>query len=198
MDLSDRSYVRIEGFRLRGFRTNVPGQVPVGVLIQGSSVGVEIVDNVIEDMGAISPVDDDLLGRDAHGVAVYGNSADATMDTFIRGNELRALSLGSSEAMVLNGNVSNFVVLENHVHDCDNIGIDIIGFEGTAPPGAIDQARDGVVVGNRVHDCSSAGNPPTELRLVLEVYMLMVVAIFCCPGIMSSVVILALRWHPST
>ena len=45
-----------------------------------------------------------------------------------RGNELRDLVLGNSEAMVLNGNVNGFEVRENFVHDCNNLGIDFIGF----------------------------------------------------------------------
>ena len=61
--------------------------------------------------------------------------------------------------MVINGNVDGFRVLENHVHHCDNIGIDAIGFEGTAPNGSTDQARNGVIAGNHVHHISSTGNP---------------------------------------
>ena len=46
----------------------------------------------------------------------------------------------------MNGNVTNFrLITRNVVHDNDNIGIDIIGAEHTAPDPAVDQARDGVV-----------------------------------------------------
>ena len=62
-------------------------------------------------------------------------------------NELANLTLGSSEALVVNGNVKDFRIEGNKVHDTNNIGIDVIGFEGTAPdpdrrPGARrDRAR---------------------------------------------------------
>jgi len=61
--------------------------------------------------------------------------------------------------MVLNGNVENFVVSHNEVHDNDNIGIDFIGFEGECPTPALDQARDGVCTDNVVCNITSYGNP---------------------------------------
>jgi hypothetical protein len=60
--------------------------------------------------------------------------------------------------MVLNGNVTNFAVSNNVVHDNDNIGIDFIGFEGNGPADQ-DQARSGLCAGNRVYNISSATNP---------------------------------------
>ena len=44
--------------------------------------------------------------------------------------------------MTLNGNVTNFQVTNNLVHDNNNIGIDIIGCVRTGPTG-YDQARLG-------------------------------------------------------
>ncbi len=159
VDLSNRSYIRVEGLKLKNFTTAVAGRVPVGILIQGNSVGCEIVGNELSYISSTAPVNGQLLGRDAHGIAVYGNASTSISNLLIRGNELRNLTLGSSEAMVINGNVDGFRVLDNHVHDCDNIGIDAIGFEGIAPSGAVDQARNGVIAGNHVHAISSAGNP---------------------------------------
>ena len=59
----------------------------------------------------------------------------------------------------MNGNVTNFHITHNVVHDNNNIGIDVIGFERTAPDPAVDQARDGVVSGNLVYNITSRGNP---------------------------------------
>ena len=74
-------------------------------------------------------------------------------------NELANLTLGSSEALVVNGNVEDFLIEGNRVHDTNNIGIDVIGFEGTAPDLTVDQARDGIVRGNTVWNIDSYGNP---------------------------------------
>ena len=72
---------------------------------------------------------------------------------------LHHLKTGSSESLVVNGNVTNFRITHNVVHDNNNIGIDVIGFERTAPDPAVDQARDGVVSGNLVYNITSRGNP---------------------------------------
>ncbi|HEY2107719.1 MAG TPA: hypothetical protein VGH29_18110, partial [Candidatus Binataceae bacterium] len=44
-------------------------------------------------------------------------------------------------------------------HDNNNIGIDAVGFEGTAPQPALDQARDGYIAGNMIYDISDNANP---------------------------------------
>jgi hypothetical protein len=50
-------------------------------------------------------------------------------------------------------------VTNNSIHDNDNIGIDIAGFEQVAPPGSVDRARKGLVEGNTVYNITSADNP---------------------------------------
>ena len=77
----------------------------------------------------------------------------------IDGNEVHHLKTGSSESLVVNGNVTHFRITHNIVHDNNNIGIDVIGFERTAPNPAVDQARDGVVSENLVYNITSRGNP---------------------------------------
>ena len=59
----------------------------------------------------------------------------------------------------MNGNVTDFLIQGNRVHDTNNIGIDVIGFEGTAPDPTVDQARDGIVRANEVWNVDSYGNP---------------------------------------
>ena len=99
-------------------------------------------------------------GGDAHGIAVFGTEGTPITGVEVSGNELRDLSLGSSEALVLNGNVSEFLVEGNVVTNCNNIGIDLIGHEGIGPEGGeLDRARDGIVRGNRVTNISSQSNP---------------------------------------
>lgn len=70
-----------------------------------------------------------------------------------------ALKLGSSEALVVNGNVEHFAITNNIVRDSNNIGIDAIGFEGVAPDEAYDQARDGVIADNLAYNIDSFANP---------------------------------------
>ena len=87
-------------------------------------------------------------GGNGFGIAVYGTDAKTPIsELVIDGNEVHHLQTGSSESLVVNGNVTNFRITHNVVHDNNNIGIDVIGFERTAPDPAVDQARDGVVSG---------------------------------------------------
>ena len=94
----------------------------------------------------------------AHGIAFYGTTAIPMTNILVDGNEIRNCLLGQSESLVLNGNVTDFIVSNNIVHDNDNIGIDFIGFEGTGPAGS-DQARNGVCTDNTVYNISSFTNP---------------------------------------
>ncbi len=156
----DHHYIIIEGFEIRNYRTSTPNIIPVGIHIRGDAHHIKLKNNNIHHIETNAPVDSELMGADAHGIAVYGSSApDSIYNILIEGNELHDLILGSSEGLVLNGNVSLFTVSNNLVYDCDNIGIDFIGFEDTAPDPAYDQTRSGVVSGNTVNNISSYGNP---------------------------------------
>jgi hypothetical protein len=153
--------VRIEGFEIRNFHTAEHRLAPLGIDISGSGSHIELLKNNVHHIEQTFP------GRDApgsggngFGIAAYGTDAKAPItDLVIDGNEVHHLKTGSSESLVVNGNVTNFRITHNVVHDNNNIGIDVIGFERTAPDPAVDQARDGVVSGNLVYNITSRGNP---------------------------------------
>lgn len=155
VEIRDRSFLRVEGLVLRGYRATQSYHVPCGILVEGSGDGIELVGNRVEEVENVAAPP----GRDAHGIAIYGTSAVPLANLLIRDNELRDLTLGSSEAMVLNGNVTGFRVVGNTVSHCDNIGIDAIGFENTGAPPESNRARNGWISGNTVRHCSSGGNP---------------------------------------
>jgi len=127
----------------------------------GSGSHIELLKNNVHH------IEQTFDGRDApghgdngFGIAVYGTDAKMPItDLIIDGNEVHHLKTGSSESLVVNGNVTNFRITHNVVHDNNNIGIDVIGFERTAPDPAVDQARDGGVSGNLVYNIHSRGNP---------------------------------------
>ena len=77
------------------------------------------------------------------------------------------LKTGSSESLVVNGNVTKFRITRNVVHDNNNIGIDVIGFERTAHDPAVDQARDGLVSENVVYNITSRRQPGLRQRPVI-------------------------------
>jgi hypothetical protein len=161
LTIQNKSYVRIEGFEIRNFRTAEHRLTPLGISVMGAGSHIELLKNNVHHIEQI------FNGRDApgrggngFGIAVYGTDAKVPIsELVIDGNEVHHLKTGSSESLVVNGNVTNFRITHNVVHDNNNIGIDIIGFERTAPDPAFDQARDGVVSGNLVYNITSRGNP---------------------------------------
>jgi hypothetical protein len=161
LTIHNQSYVRIEGFEIRNFHTAEHRLAPLGVDVMGSGSHIELLKNNVHH------IEQTFEGRDApgsggngFGIAVYGTDAKTPIsELVIDGNEVHHLQTGSSESLVVNGNVTNFRITHNVVHDNNNIGIDVIGFERTAPNPAVDQARDGVVSGNLVYNITSRGNP---------------------------------------
>jgi Right handed beta helix region len=161
LTIHNQSYVRIEGFEIRNYRTAEHRLTPLGISVTGSGTHIELLHNNVHH------IEQNFQGRDApgrggngFGIAVYGTDANTPIsELVIDGNEVHHLKTGSSESLVVNGNVTNFRITHNVVHDNNNIGIDVIGFERTAPNPAVDQARDGVVSENLVYNITSRGNP---------------------------------------
>jgi hypothetical protein len=145
--ISDKSYIKVIGMEVQNFTGS---GTPIGISVEGSSSNLEIRNNRVHTI--------ENANGNAHGIALYGTSSTPMTAIFIDANEICNCKLGQSESMVLNGNVTNFTVSNNYVHDNDNIGIDFIGFEGTGPADQ-DQVRNGICFGNHVDNISSATNP---------------------------------------
>ena len=161
LTIHNQSYVRIEGFEIRNFHTAEHHLAPLGIDVSGSGSHIELLKNNVHHIEQTFPGRDKPgSGGNGFGIAVYGTDAKTPItDLTIDGNEVHHLKTGSSESLVVNGNVTNFRITHNVVHDNNNIGIDVIGFERTAPDPAVDQARDGVVSSNLVYNITSKGNP---------------------------------------
>jgi len=136
--MQNRSWVRLVGFEIRNDLDVNDGS---GVRIEGAGSHVEIRDNEIHE----------IRGQHAMGITVYGTSTVAPIsDLVIDGNEIHDCDPYQSEALVLNGNVTEFVVTNNVVRDVNNIGIDFIGGEQDINPDPSLVARNGVCGGNVV------------------------------------------------
>jgi hypothetical protein len=159
--IHNQSYIRIERFEIRNFHTAEHQLSPLGISVMGSGSHIELLKNNVHHIEqTFEGRDGPGHGANGFGIAVYGTDAKIPItDLIIDGNEVHHLKTGSSESLVVNGNVTNFRITHNVVHDNNNIGIDVIGFERTAPDPAVDQARDGVVSGNLVYNIHSRGNP---------------------------------------
>ncbi len=156
--LANCSYVTIQDLELRNYKTSANGAVPIGIYVHGSARGVKLLNNRIHGVWHSNPVHYNY-DSNAHGILVAGTSSTPISDITIEGNELYDLRLGSSEALVLNGNVDGFTVRKNLIHDANNIGIDFIGFEQTIDNAALDYARNGICAENTVYNIDSRFNP---------------------------------------
>ncbi len=154
--IEDKANVELHGLSIRNMLTDKCGTMHSGIMVRGAGKDIVLKDNHIYDIRNECPE----KGGDAHGIAVYGTrSTTPIKNILIEGNELHDLKLGSSEALVVNGNVEEFKITGNRVHHADNIGIDVIGHEGKSPNPKLDQARNGIVSNNLVYSIASKGNP---------------------------------------
>jgi len=136
--IENRSWVRVQGFEMRNNTGVSDGS---GVRVLGAGSHIEILDNEIHE----------IRGSDAMGITVYGTSpTTAISDLVVDGNDIHDCDPYRSEALTLNGNVSDFEVTDNVVRDVNNIGIDFIGGETDINPDPTKVARNGLVRGNVV------------------------------------------------
>lgn len=143
---TDKSFISITGFTIQNMKS---GDTPTGIRVEGSSQHVKIQNNIVQNIENT---------KNAHAITVYGTGAQASSDIFVDGNEIRNCKLGASEALAINGNVKNFIISKNKVHDVDNIGIDMIGHEDKSKSGS-DQASIGLCIENKVYNITSKKNP---------------------------------------
>ncbi len=152
--LFNANYVRVIGFEIRNYTSSKASMVPAGIFAYGSGNHIEIRNNHIHNISTTVPTS----AGDAFGMAIYGSATTPIRNLIVDGNELDHLVLGFSESLSVNGNVQNWQVTNNKVHDNNNIGIVAIGFEQTAPTVALDQARDGWIADNMVYNITSTTN----------------------------------------
>ncbi|HHG86159.1 MAG TPA: T9SS type A sorting domain-containing protein, partial [Bacteroidetes bacterium] len=151
IEMIDVSWIRIEGLRIHNSIMNDAK----GILIEGKCNNISILNNEIYDIHFSNnpnfPVSDTT---NAQPLIVYGTDPNSPVENLlIQGNTIHNSRTGYSEALAVNGNVANFQITGNIVHDISNIGIDIIGHEGTCPDSTRDQARQGLVNSNTVYRC---------------------------------------------
>ncbi len=105
--------------------------------------------------------------RGTHGICVYARNDHAPVKNItMRGCHVYDCECFDSESTVFNGNIDGFLIEGNLIHDNNNIGIDMIGFEGNAKhndpkyenPYDTDFARNGECRNNTVYNISAQGN----------------------------------------
>ena len=154
--------VVIEGLDIAGHSAG--NREIYGIIIEGENIkNIAILNNQIHDFDS---------NRNAHGIAVYGTASTnrrAIANVIIEGNTVHDMRTGSSESIVVNGNVKKWEIKSNDIYDINNIAIDAIGGEGTSPaqenssgrtlPGKLDAARYGFIEDNFVENMHTVDNP---------------------------------------
>lgn len=147
------SHVIFDGFELTEFRVADRSKYISAIkVVEGSS-------NLILQNNRIHNIANTDANGNANGIVVYGNSGTPIRNVTISNNYLYDLTLGSSEALTIVGNVDGFHVNRNVIERVNNIGIDVAGFYGTCSGNCVDQARNGVVAGNKVSYVDTIHNP---------------------------------------
>lgn len=151
--IHDGKFIELSGFEIRNLRASRADATPNGVLVTGASGNIRL--NNLD----IHHIENNInRNSNAHGIAIYGNNSTALHNIIVSNNKLHDLKLGASEALVVNGNVENFQITANNLYRLNNIGIDVVGFEGVLK-GKLDQPRRGLISENFVTDIDSRGNP---------------------------------------
>ncbi len=154
IEIVNQNNITIRGLEIRN---NIQNDAQ-GILIEGTSQNITIVSNLIHDIHfSANPNDPATTNTNSQPLIVYGTDGLTEIGgLIIDSNEIRNCRTGYSEALALNGNVYGFNVRFNKVHDISNIGIDLIGHEGTCPNASFDVARFGNIQWNEVWNCVSA------------------------------------------
>ena len=159
----DTQNVIIESLMLKG-RTVGEDEL-FAIVVEGKNIN-----NILIKSNLISEFNSD---ENAHGIAVLGTGItdkEAIRNVVIDNNTIHTMRTGSSESLVVNGNVSGWEIINNTIYDVNNIAIDAIGGEGVSTklatdehgrqlPGEFDAARYGFIEGNSVTNMSTKDNP---------------------------------------
>jgi hypothetical protein len=154
VEIHNVHHIILDGFILRNnFQLDA-----MGVLVEGACDHITLRNLELYDIGFTDePSPQVNSGTNAQPIIVYGSDSNHTItDLKIIDCELHHCVLGFSEALAVNGNVEGFEISGNEIYTMTNIGIDIIGHEGTCEDPALDQARQGLVSNNNVRFCTSS------------------------------------------
>lgn len=153
--------VLIENLELVGTRA---GRQPIHAIV----IAGERIKDIAIRRNQIHHFDSDAS---AHGIVVLGsgNTREQRIQRItIDQNHLHDMQTGSSETIAINGNVTDWIISNNRIARVNNIAIDAIGGEGTAPtvtlagrvvPSPLDTARNGWIENNTVSAVSTRTNP---------------------------------------
>lgn len=150
IQIDNKSHIKLIGFTIRNNHIP-PGSISYGgsgIRVTGTSNNIILQHNTIHN----------ITGEGAMGITIYGTNAASPLEhILVDGNTVYDCQPAPSEALTLSGNVTDFQVIYNTVHDVNNIGIDFPGHFGVCSDSTLDYPRNGVCKWNTVYNCRSLG-----------------------------------------
>ncbi|HLV79593.1 MAG TPA: right-handed parallel beta-helix repeat-containing protein [Chthonomonadaceae bacterium] len=148
--IQDKNYIQISGLEIENNSTSGDPTYVDGSLIRiyGSGDHIAILGNTLHH----------TRGHDSMAITVYGTEANTPVSNLsIDNNLIYDCTPAHSETLTLNGNVENFDITGNTLHNVNNIGIDMIGGDTSiGPPNGPNATRFGVCQWNTVSYCHSS------------------------------------------
>ena len=146
---SSPSYIRIIGLNICSNVAKNHTLNGSGIIFEGNGSHIEISNNKIYEMRC-----KDGGNYGAMGLGIYGTESAPFSNILIANNEIFDCEPADSEAMNLDGNVTDFIISNNYIHDVNNIGICMIGGEDDINPTF--GTRNGVCAENIVRRARSS------------------------------------------
>ena len=156
VNISSKSHIHINGI---GVQNNIMS-FAVGINVIGQGTDVQINDCTVHNVGwTTSQTAVPSSSNNAHAIFIEGTGTTRALsysNVYIGYNTVYGCATGYSEAVTLTGNVNNFLLEHNVVHDIPNIGIDMSGhYSYTGAPDSVNYAMGGNVNYNTVYNCVS-------------------------------------------
>lgn len=151
--IKDQSHIILENLCFKNLTATTSKATVSGIYIEGKGENIQVEKAIVENIHAYNKENE--VGN-AHAVAFMGT--DALKKISVTNSKISTCSLGGSEALVLNGNIEDFVVSNNVIAHIDNIGIDFIGHEGICQNKNFDFVRSGKCFLNKITRVSTEGN----------------------------------------
>ena len=151
--IPNRSHIRINNIHIM----NNIRSFAKGIYVVGSGTDIQVTNCKISNIGWTSNAAAIPSSSDnASPFIVVGSTSSSYSNIYIGNNEIYNCITGYSEGLTLTGNVENFLIESNTIHDITNIGMNMSGnYSWTGAPASLNYARNGNVKKNIVYNCVS-------------------------------------------
>jgi hypothetical protein len=159
--IENQNYINLDGIELTGNMNDDSAYFVTGISIWGSGKEIAISNCRIHQIGYTNA--DKKNGAAA--IAVFGRDGEKPIQNLsVDGNEIWEIKSGTAEAVLLTGNVEDFLIEGNVIRNNNNSGLsvrgdDSMGGEPVCKPEENNRVRNGLITGNMLTGNSTEGNP---------------------------------------